>query len=615
MKSKEISKFIQNYSTNPKLVDRLIVSSFIKFNSIEVIHNEFIKEYIINENDSEEFLEVNNFITIVKQEMKLLDFEFLIELFEYVVSPDDKVITGAIYTPKKIRQYIIEQSLKNKIGDSRLRLADIACGCGSFLYEATIYLRKSTQRKFSEIYTENIFGLDIQDYSVTRTKILLTFLAIKNGEDIVNFNFNLHVGDALDFNWYSNVENFNGFQIIVGNPPYVCSRNISEETKQHLKKWKVCATGHPDLYIPFFQIAIENLDQNGYLGFITMNTFFKSINGRALRNYFQELKYRFKIIDFGNKQIFKSKSTYTCICLIEKTNENFIQYFKNQTDNIDRDYSFSKLNYDELDSKKGWNLEVADILNKIEKTGKPFGEIYKTRNGIATLKNNIYIFDPVNEDENYFYLQNGNLYQIEKQICVDIVNSNKFTQIDNVNEVRKKIIFPYEFINEKAKLINEAFFRTNYPRAYEYLNAKREILSKRDKGNGKYENWFAFGRKQSLDKIKNKLFFPHITPHIPNFVLDTDENLLFHNGLAVVAEDENELLFLKKIMSSKLFWYYITNSSKPYGSGYFSLSRNYIKNFGIYNFSDKQKEYIITEKDFNKLDNFISNLYNVDLSR
>ncbi|WP_347049756.1 Eco57I restriction-modification methylase domain-containing protein [Flavobacterium olei] len=610
MKNKEISKYIQNYSTDPTLVDRLIVSSFIKYNSLEVIHNEFIKDYVIYETDSE-FIEVDSFISIVKQEMKEFDFEFLIELFEHVISPGDKVITGAIYTPKKIRQYIIEQSLKSKTDRQLFRLADIACGCGSFLYEATIYLRKLTKKSFLEIYSQNIFGLDIQNYSVIRSKILLTLLAIKNGEDLVNFNFNLYVGDALDFNWSDNIKNFTGFQIIVGNPPYVCSRNISEETKQHLKKWKVCETGHPDLYIPFFQIGIENLDHGGFLGYITMNTFFKSINGRALRKYFQELQYRFKIIDFGNKQIFTSKSTYTCVCFIEKINENFVQYFKNQSENIDRDYLFTKLKYDELDAKKGWNLEVANTLNKIEKTGKPFGEIYKTRNGIATLKNNIYIFDPVDEDEDYFHLQNGSLYQIEKKICVDIVNSNKFTQIDNVNEVRKKIIFPYEFINGKAKLINEVFFKDNYPRAYEYLNAKREILSKRDKGNGKYENWFAFGRNQSLEKIKNKLFFPHITPHIPNFVLDTDENLLFHNGLAVIAEDEDELLFLKKIMSSRLFWYYITNSSKPYGSGYFSLSRNYIKNFGIYNFSDEQKQYIISENDSIKLDQILFDLYEV----
>lgn len=57
----------------------------------------------------------------------------------------------------------------------------------------------------------------------------------------------------------------------------------------------------------FFQIGIENLKSNGILGYITMNTFFKSLNGRLLRKYFQEKKLEFDIIDFGSSQIFASK--------------------------------------------------------------------------------------------------------------------------------------------------------------------------------------------------------------------------------------------------------------------------------------------------------------------
>jgi len=113
--------------------------------------------------------------------------------------------------------------------------------------------------------------------------------------------------------------------------------------------------------------------------------------------------------------------------------------------------------------------------------------------------------------------------------------------------------------------------------------------------------------------MRNKLFFPHITPDIPNFVINTDEELLFHNGLAVVTENERELYFLQKLMSSKLFWFYIKNSSKPYGSDYYSLSKNYIKNFGIYNFSEEQKEYIINEDNKEILDAFFEEKYNIKL--
>ena len=609
--NKEIFNYLQNnYTTNTLLVDRLIVSSFLRFNKIEVYNNELIKKYIITENDIVENKALDKFIEIIKVKIKKFDLETLIELFEFVISPDDKIITGAIYTPKKIREYIIKQTLLNKNINENFKIADISCGCGSFLYEAALFINKNTERSFFEIIRDNIFGLDIQSYSADRTKIVLSLLAILNGEDNNEFKFNIYTGDALEFKWTNYIINFNGFRCIVGNPPYVCSRNIPETTKIYLSKWEVCSTGHPDLYIPFFQIGIENLSTGGILGYITMNTFFKSVNGRALREYFQKKKLIFKIIDFGTEQIFKSKSTYTCICLIENNKSEFLNYIK--TNVLKLNYKYNSLVYDELEFKNGWNLEETYLINKIEKTGKPFGELFKTRNGIATLKNNIYIFNPINEDKEFYYLKiNGEVFPIEKGICKNIINPNKFTKIDNVKEINRKLIFPYIHVNSKVQLIDEDLFKNKFPFTYNYLKSKEDLLAKRDKGEGNYEKWYAYGRNQSLEKLKFKLFFPHITPDIPNYVINTDENLLFHNGLAVVTESENELFFLQKLMSSKIFWFYIKNTSKPYGSDYYSLSRNYIKNFGVYDFSEEEKTYIINENNKDVLDSFFEERYDV----
>ncbi|MBN9285554.1 MULTISPECIES: N-6 DNA methylase [unclassified Flavobacterium] len=610
--NKEINRYLKDKNfTDPQLVDRLIVSSFLKINDILVNENVFIKSFIISE-DKTEVESLKKFIEIININGFKFDFEALIELFEFVISPDEKVVTGAIYTPINIRTFIINQVFKNINFTDSARIADIACGCGSFLYDLAIYIHNISGHTYTQIFKNNLFGLDIQEYSIIRTKILLSLLAIQNGEDIPILEFNLFVGDALNFKWSDVIANFEGFQSIIGNPPYVCSRNIPQVTKQYLKNWEVCSTGHPDLYIPFFQIALENLINNGVLGYITMNSFFKSLNGRALRSYFQQKKYSFKIIDFGNQQIFKSKSTYTCLCFIEKQSCEFLQYYKNQNKELSNNMNYSKLYYDTFDSVKGWNLEIAEVINKIEKTGRPFGDIYKTRNGIATLKNNIYIFNPIKEDDNFYYLKNGIIFPIEKEICVDIINPNKFTKINNVDDITEKVIFPYKYKGDRVNLITEEYFKTNYPQAYHYLSVKKEILAGRDKGNATYENWFAFGRNQSLEKMRNKLFFPHITPHTPNFVINTDENLLFRNGLAVVVDEEKELLFLQKLMASDIFWLYIKNSSRPYGSGYYSLSKNYIKNFGVYDFTEEQKDYIVNEKNIKKTNKFIMKLYDIE---
>jgi hypothetical protein len=609
--NKHIFKYLKLYSTLPIDVDRLIISAFIEINKLELKENKLLRSYSINRESKDERSFLHEFVSAIYTDTNSFGFEELIELFEFVISPEDRIINGAIYTTQKIRDFIVSEAFEkiSSINNS-IKISDIAMGCGGFLFNASIELKKRTGKTYSEIFRNHIFGLDIQEYSVIRTKLLLSLLALQSGEDIEDFEFNLYQGDSLDFDWTTKISHFNGFSIILGNPPYVCARNLDKETKEKLKNWEVCKSGNSDLYIPFFQIAIENLTDNGTLGFITMNSFFKSLNGRALRDYFQRKELAISIIDFGSEQVFKSKNTYTCICFIENRVDQFISYTESETKKLDDKLSFKKVKYNILDSKKGWNLKDNKIISKIESTGIPFGELYQTRHGIATLKNDIYIFRPVDEDENFFYLQNGSLYKIEKGICKDIVNSNKLSREVSLKNLKEKVIFPYDQ-QDKPKLLDENLIKENYPEAYKYLLNKRKVLAERDKGNGNYENWYAFGRSQSLEKIKNKMFFPKYSDRTPNFIINSDDDLLFYNGLAVVGSSETEMIIIKKIMESSIFWYYIKTTSKPYSSDYYSLNGNYINNFGVCELTDIEKKFLIEESDQIKLNEFFEDKYEV----
>lgn len=610
----QLFKYLSQFSTQPNEVDRLIISAFIYKNKIAVKKNEFLKSFIIQEKETKEYSTLQKFISILELEIPKFELEQLIELFEFVISPADRIINGAIYTPLNIREFIIQQSFHSKKETlANAKIADIACGCGGFLYSAAKQLKKKTDKSYSEIFRTQIFGLDIQPYSITRTKLLLSILALTEGEDKKEFHFNLFEGDALTFKWKEKLNRFTGFDIVLGNPPYVCARNLSDEVKLSLANWEVCKSGNPDLYIPFFQIGIECLNENGILGFITMNSFFKSLNGRALRDYFQKKSIKFKIIDFGTGQIFKSKNTYTCICLIENTKQDFIKYYRCVNKEIPKQENvFSKIYYAGLNSKSGWNLQDNEIISKIESTGVAFGDLYRTRHGIATLRNDIYIFNPVKEDKDYYYLQNGSLYPIEKGICKDIVNTNKLSREVTLKNLKEKVIFPYDN-GEKARLLDEAFIKESYPKAYLYLQNKRKILAERDKGKGEYENWFAFGRTQSLEKVKNKLFFPKMSDRTPSYIINSDEDLLFYNGQAIIGHSKQEMILIKKIMESRLFWYYIKTTSKPYSADYYSLNGNYIKNFGICNLDNEELEFVLNEHDRNKLDTFFERKYDIDL--
>lgn len=608
--NKEAINFLKEYSFEPDIVNRLIVSSFL-WEKKKSTKNKFLEKFIIKSSDTD-FEMFSRFCSLAQID----NLETLIEAFEFVISPADKVITGAVYTPKHIREYIVDCCLSTSTNLPNLLIADISCGCGGFLMTAAYYLQRNTKKTFKSIIEENIWGLDIAEYSIDRTKIILLLLAIENNED-EDISFNLFVGNALNFDWKDipKIQRNEGFDIILGNPPYVASRNIDKESKEYLENWKVNKTGHPDLYISFFEIGLEFLKSKGILGYITVNTFFKSVNGRALRDFFATGDYDLSIIDFRGEKIFVRKSAYTCICIIKKMELSFLKYRKNSISDLlnSKKKSFDSIKYSDLNSKLGWNLSNRRILSKIESTGTPFGELFKTRNGIATLKNDIYIFKPDGEDKKYYYLNSGSIYKIEKSICKEVINSNILTKVDSLNGYTEKIIFPYIHVNKIAEIIAESDFKKTYPHAYAYLVSQKKILSERDKGAGNYNAWYAFGRNQSLEQFKYKLLFPHITSDIPNYILNSNPDLLFVNGMAIVSEQKRPLLLIKKILSSRLFWFYIINSSKPYGSSYFSLSRNYIKNFGIYNFDQKDISFILEEKNQQKVDEFIELKYGISL--
>jgi len=576
--NKEILDFLNKFGQDEYSVNRLIVSAFIYKKNITKIINKKINHLIILKNELEYSVLVD-FLSIIESKNDSFCFEELLELFEFVISPSDKLVNGAIYTPANIRKYITRESfalLKNG-SLHNTKIADIACGCGGFLIDSSRELKKKTQKTYKEIYKDNIYGVDIQLYSVNRTEILLALLAITEGEDEEEFTFNIHIGDTLEFDWKET-----RFDMILGNPPYVCSRNMDDHTKKLMKNWSTCRTGHPDLYIPFFQIGYELLKPNGVLGYITVNSFFNSVNGRAIRSYFESNEVDLTIVDFGDEQLFQSRMTYTCLCFFKKNTKSIVYYAQARSKQLLslKNIPFTEEQYKELDSFKGWNLKDNSFVRKIEARGIPFGEIYDTKSGIATLKNHVYIFKPKKEDKYYYYIDEK--IPIEKTICKDIVNSNKLDKYSDFNDLIEKIIFPYTHDdNNKPILISEKEFKQNYPKAYSYLKSNKNLLATRDKGKGKYEAWYAFGRSQSLEKRKCKLLFPQLVRKGFKTVYSEDENLYFYNGMCAYAS-KKELLKLQNIMKTNEFWKYVENKAKHYASGYYGLGRNYLKDFGVF---------------------------------
>jgi len=601
---KEFKNIINQFREDESSLNKIIVSVFLKSSGIKVKNNTLIKSQMISEDSA-----LNKYL--VYSTFKF-NFDDLIEAFELAIPTREKVINGAVYTPNYIKSFIVENSLK-KIDKphENVLAADISCGCGAFLFTISNKLKSETGKTFYQIFKENIFGLDISPSSIKRTEILLSILALANGEDRKEFEFNLHCANALSFDWLKSetkVEANSGFDLIVGNPPYVRAKNIDKSSKNLLTNWAVTKSGNPDLYIPFFEIGLKQLNESGVLGYITVNSFYRSVNARELRKYLQYKKFDLSIIDFGHEKIFEGKSAYTCICLISKNSTLSIAFKKeNSKTLVDNGIKlFSHIPYKDLNSQRGWLLNdkrIIENIKRIEATGKSLGASYKIRNGIATLSNDTYIFKPIAETDNYFVLaHNGKKYEIEKAICRDIIKPNILKYEHEIESIKEKLIYPYKNGINSLSLMKEKHLQTNFPKAYKYLLDNKEDLQKRDKGNGDYGAWYAFGRTQALCDTGFKLLFPYMAKK-PHFVFTDQKDMLIYCGYAVFAESPGELKILKRILESSVFDYYMVNTSKPYSAGYFSYAKNYVKNFGICMLNQEEKYFLsngATQKEVNE---------------
>ena len=490
--------------------------------------------------------------------------------------------------------------------------ADISCGCGAFLFTLAEYIHAASGMAFVDIY-HHLYGVDISAISIGSAKILLALNALLHGECVADKDFNLYCADSLlfDFKAMPGIRENKGIDIIVGNPPYVRSKNIEESAKANLAKWNTSNCGNADLYIPFFEIGLSLLSEEGHLGYITVNTFFKAVNARALRRYFADNHTTIRILNFGQELVFKKKLAYTCIVFASNERSENISYAKVSSKDIINNAKLKSndILYSSLDHHKGWHLNDSTVLEniaKIESIGKSLGDSFVIKNGLATLANDIFIFKAEKSDSQYYYIsRDGKNYRIEKDICRDIIKPNILKSEDELESKKELIIYPYD---SNTSVYSETYMQEHFPCAYSYLASYKGTLDMRDKGQGDYPAWYAFGRTQAINDRGIRMYFPYMSDK-PHFVISEQQDLLMYCGYAIFCDDIRELKVMKRILESDVFDYYIKNSSKPYSANYYAYAKNYVKNFGIYPMSKEQKNTLLGLRSKEEINRYLADLY------
>ena len=258
---------------------------------------------------------------------------------------------AAIPWRKKSAELEAWQAYRDRL--KTLRIVDPACGSGVFLIMAFDFLKAELTRvnekikdlvpkaehygdlleyvPDSEILTNNLFGVDVNVESVEIAKLSLWIKTARRGKVLDSLDTSLRVGDSLiedsnfayldhAFTWetaFPGVFAEGGFDVVLGNPPYVRMEHL-KALKPYLEKRYEVVSDRADLYCYFFERGLRLLKPGGRLGFISSNTFFKTGSGKPLREYLRREATIEGVVDFGDLQIFEGVTTYPAILTMKR---------------------------------------------------------------------------------------------------------------------------------------------------------------------------------------------------------------------------------------------------------------------------------------------------------
>ncbi len=606
----KLKQLVENYGTTA--VEQAVVSRFLKDHELEqsaipsatvrAQPNEFIEMWLDNIADAREFA----------------------NLLEILIPEEDQKLNGAFFTPRYIVDFIVE-SLSPKETDQNL---DPSCGCGAFLAGLVDYYQRTFGKSIRQIVRENIFGADILEYNIERTKLVLSAMALENGEFLGESDFNLFHRDSLRTDWNRTFDN------IVGNPPYVKFQDLTDENREFLAKgWDTVKGGTFNLYFAFFELGFNLLKNSGQLGYITPNNYFTSLSGESLRGFFQQTKCVSRIVDFSHRKVFDAQ-TYTAITFLDKKPNDLILYDRIRKDQSPETFlehaNGSPNTVNDLNIKK-WRLLKQDEqqnIRTIESMGTPIGTLFDIAVGIATLKDDVFFIDDRNAIDGYYVktTEKGR-FRIEISATKAVHKISDFTDQEQIPRNSRRIICPYEIKNGTAKVLTVSDFGDRFPACLDYLESERERLATRDKGKMEYYPFFAWGRTQGLTKKGKKILTPTFSK-FPRFLVVEDEDSFFTNGYGVFFRERPQSLFddfsnplsnvsnidvVQKILNSALMHYYVTKTSFAIEGGYPCYQKNFIERFTVPNFTTEEISELRTINSHADVDSFLCDKYKLSV--
>jgi len=347
----------------------------------------------------------------------------------------------------------------------------------------------------------------------------------------------------FDPEWMYDIKD--GFDIVIGNPPYFNINNLPKHLVKYLStQYDTIHTGYNDIVYYFIYLSIKMLGKTGCSVLITSNYFMGNEYAQKLRLYLN--KHISKIVNFKEHMVFDAASVHTCISIsYNAPNNNEVLYFETDSDKrIASSYIEQELNSFLIKRHKlNDNWIIADrksiaIIKDLKNKSILLGDISTIEKGPTSGKNTVFT------------------------ISCDLANEMNLEKAILRKNVKNGDIDMYTISNRGNLLIyvdNDTLIES-FPKVFSYLKKHKEILANRNEVKKGLYPWYRLERprKKLIFDAKEKILVPY---RAKNNRFAYDNQQYFNDGgdiRAIVIDDDGfNLKYILAILNSKLInWYY-----------------------------------------------------------
>jgi hypothetical protein len=548
-----------------------------------------------------------------------------------------------------------------------LKVLDPACGSGAFLIQALKRLLQEHEwissekarinyelkqvmvfdvaKAYREILAKNLYGVDVNAESVEITKLALWLHTVMPGQPLSSLDDNILCGNSLvdeqieevfdnltdeqlerinPFNYqksFADVFEAGGFDVIIGNPPYIKLQNMkrvqSEATEFWVKalksdgtpRFKSTQTGNYDIYLPFTEQCIDLLNPRGRMGFIQPNVWAVNDYGRGLRGLLHKSRRLDRWIDFKSFQVFDEAITYTALQFFsgEAVDGIKLHFAPNGGDDLaSLDWDQVKaLSYDKLPVSDSWQFMPETerlLLKKISEENTSLENLPETIVGFRGVETGAdYMFHFYRSGNNQYFYSKGNqssdLIDIEDSIMKPLASGG-----DAARYVYPQpdvyVLFPFVIESKKPRLLTEKELLANYPKAWKYLQSRESELRAREYGKmDRDDRWWGYNYPKNLEKMSwPKLGIAQTVQRMEVF-FDHRGECYFNNvrvgGISV--PQKQDMWFLLGILNADVVNFVFKRISKAKDNDYYEANKQFISPLPIPNPENSDKQ-LVAEK-------------------